>query len=107
MKVLINFFHQIGGIFLFSRQIKRTWLGTFGSNTPLVIEQIGSVGIRSISTVCFAGFFVGAILVIQLQLMLAQYDASAMLGGLNTSACIREVGPLIISFLLAGKVGAY
>ncbi len=107
MGVLTNFFHQVGGMFLFSRQVKRTWLRTLGSNTPLVIEQIGSVGIRSISTVCFAGFFVGAILVIQLQLMLAQYDASAMLGGLNTSACIREVGPLIISFLLAGKVGAY
>ncbi|MBI3558527.1 MAG: ABC transporter permease [Deltaproteobacteria bacterium] len=107
MKVLANFFHQIGGMFLFARQVKRTWLCTLGSNTPLVIEQVGSVGLRSISTVCFAGFFVGAILVIQLQLMLAQYDASAMLGGLNTSACIREVGPLIISFLLAGKVGAY
>lgn len=107
MGVIRGFLHEIGGIYLFSREVKRTWLRTFGSNLPLVIEQISSVGIRSLSTVCFAGFFVGAILVIQFQLMLAKYDATSILGGLNTSACVREVGPLIISFLLAGKVGAY
>lgn len=107
MNVLIGFFHEIGGMYLFCREIRRTWIRSFASNLPLVIEQISSVGIRSLSTVCFAGFFVGAILVIQLHLMLAQYEAQSILGGLNTSACIREVGPLIISFLLAGKVGAY
>lgn len=107
MSVVLGFFHEIGGLFLFSRNVRRTWMSSLGESMPLVIEQIGYVGMRSLSTVCFAGFFVGAILVIQLNLMLAQYEAQSMLGGLNTSACIREVGPLIISFLLAGKVGAY
>jgi phospholipid/cholesterol/gamma-HCH transport system permease protein len=107
MTLLLGFFEEIGGMFLFGRLVKRTWLCSFKENMPLVIEQIGYVGVRSLSTICFSGFFVGAILVIQLNLMLAQYDAQSILGGLNTSACIREVGPLIISFLLAGKVGAY
>jgi phospholipid/cholesterol/gamma-HCH transport system permease protein len=62
---------------------------------------------RSLGTVVFAGFFVGAILVVQFEVMLARYDAQALLGGLNTSALLREVGPLIISFLIAGKIGAY
>lgn len=106
-KPIVGFFHEIGALYLFSREVKRTWLESFGQNLSLVIEQINLVGLRSVSTVCFAGFFVGAILVIQLHMMLAQYDATSILGGLNTSACIREVGPLIISFLLAGKVGAY
>ena len=39
--------------------------------------------------------------------MLSQYDAQSILGGLNTSAIVREVGPLIISFLLAGRIGAF
>lgn len=107
MRPVLGFFSEIGGLYLFSREVKRTWIRTFGTNLGLVIEQISHVGLRSLPTVCFAGFFVGAILVIQLHSMLAQYDAAAILGGLNTSACIREVGPLIISFLLAGKVGAY
>lgn len=107
MNLLVGFFHELGGMFLFVREVKRTWFCSFGGCLPLVTEQLAEVGLRSLSTVCFAGFFVGAILVIQLNLMLAQYDAQSLLGGLNTSACIREVGPLIISFLLAGKVGAY
>src|SRR5688500_8161519 len=106
MSVVAGFFHEIGGMVLFGREVKRTWFRCFGGNLPLVLEQIVYVGTRSLSTILFAGFFVGAILVIQLHLMLAQYDATSILGGLNTSACIREVGPLIISFLLAGKVGA-
>jgi phospholipid/cholesterol/gamma-HCH transport system permease protein len=55
----------------------------------------------------FSGIFVGAILVLQFNQILEKYDAQVLLGGLNTSAIIREVGPLIISFLLAGKVGAF
>jgi phospholipid/cholesterol/gamma-HCH transport system permease protein len=106
-KVFLGFLQEIGGLFLFSNEVKRTWMCNFRTSLPLVIEQISEVGTRSISTVCFAGFFVGAILVIQFQLMLAQYDATTLLGGLNTSSCVREVGPLLISFLLAGKVGAY
>ncbi|NDD92780.1 ABC transporter permease [bacterium] len=62
---------------------------------------------RSFSTVVFAGLFVGAILTLQFQLVLADYEALSMLGGITTSACVREVGPLIISFLLAGKIGAF
>src|SRR4029077_13624236 len=62
---------------------------------------------RSLLTVMFSGVFVGAIMVVQFSMMLGKYDALSFLGGLNTSALVREVGPLIISFLLAGKIGAF
>jgi phospholipid/cholesterol/gamma-HCH transport system permease protein len=65
------------------------------------------VTIRSLPTVLFSGIFVGAILVLQFNQILVQYDAQSLLGGLNTSSVVREVGPLIISFLLAGKIGAF
>ena len=98
---------EIGGQYLFLRRVLSTWRCHSGQCVDLVIEQLGDVGSRSVATVCFAGFFVGAILVVQFQLMLSRYDAITFLGGLNTSATIREIGPLIISFLLAGKVGAF
>ncbi|MEK6705017.1 MAG: ABC transporter permease, partial [Bdellovibrionota bacterium] len=44
---------------------------------------------------------------LQFNLILVKYDAQSFLGGLNTSSLIREIGPLIISFLLAGKIGAF
>ena len=100
------FLKELGGITLFVREVFRTLLFTRGNLRPIV-AQISYVSYRSLSTVAFSGVFVGAILVLQFNQILAQYDAQALLGGLNTSAVIRQVGPLIISFLLAGKIGAY
>lgn len=100
------FLHELGGFALFMRKLIRiTW--TTRGNLGAIYSQIVYVSFRSISTVIFAGAFVGAILVIQFNSMLVQYDAQFLIGGLNTSAVVREVGPLIISFLLAGKIGAF
>jgi phospholipid/cholesterol/gamma-HCH transport system permease protein len=110
MKTIMNMaaavLQEFGGAVIFFIKIIRTWRNTGGYRQP-VIQQIAEVSTRTMSTVVFAGVFVGAILVLQFDLMLRRFDAQALLGGLNTSATIREVGPLIISFLLAGKVGAY
>ena len=97
---------ELGGITRFVGLTLKTAWRTQGNWRPIV-EQVTLVYTRSLTTVIFAGVFVGAILVVQFHLILAKYDAQSFLGGLNTSSVIREVGPLIISFLLAGKVGAY
>lgn len=97
---------EIGALFIFYKNAAKLLFTTSGYGRHAV-DQMLSTFQRSLSTVIFAGIFVGAILVLQFDQMLAQYDASSMLGGLNTSAIVKEVGPLIISFLLAGKVGAY
>ena len=101
-----GFLNHLGGLTLFLGKVFRTSVRTRGNIRP-IFEQIAYVSYRSISTVAFSGLFVGAILVLQFNLILAQYDAQSLLGGLNTSAVIRQVGPLLISFLLAGKIGAY
>jgi phospholipid/cholesterol/gamma-HCH transport system permease protein len=106
LKAISVFLTEVGGIFLFFMQIMKTLFSTRGNLRPIV-AQVAYVSIRSLPTVAFAGVFVGAILVLQFNQILAQYDAQIMLGGLNTSAVVREVGPLIISFLLAGKIGAF
>ena len=105
-RVVTSFLHELGGIFLFFLRIERTFFRTQGNFKP-ILDQVVYVTLRSLPTVAFSGLFVGAILVLQFNQMLAQYDAQTFLGGLNTSAVVREVGPLIISFLLAGKIGAY
>ena len=103
---VINTFHELGGAYLFFRRVIRTFKKTSG-HRDAIISQIAEVSTRTMSTVVFAGLFVGAILVLQFDVMLKRFDAESLLGGLNTSATIREIGPLIISFLLAGKVGAF
>ena len=70
-------------------------------------EQLWKILVSSLPTIAFSGFFVGGIMAVQFSLQLQQFDAVGYLGGLATSGTLREVGPLLIGFLLAGKVGAY
>jgi phospholipid/cholesterol/gamma-HCH transport system permease protein len=40
-------------------------------------------------------------------MQVSEFGALGYLGGLSTSATFREVGPLLIAFMLSGKVGAF
>jgi phospholipid/cholesterol/gamma-HCH transport system permease protein len=69
--------------------------------------QFVDVALRSLSTTVTAGIFTGAIMALQFHMQLKDFGAESVLGGLNTSGTIREVGPILIAFMLAGKVGAF
>lgn len=71
------------------------------------LYQFHNVTIYSLPTTCVAGIFVGAIMGIQFYMQLKDFGAVSVLGGLTTSGTIREVGPVLIAFMLSGKVGAY
>jgi phospholipid/cholesterol/gamma-HCH transport system permease protein len=101
------FLHELGAIFIYLRELLLAWINRREKLLPLILQQIVLVAERSMGTILFTGLFVGAILVIQFHMMLAKYDATILIGGLSSSAIIREIGPLIISFLIAGKIGAY
>ncbi len=104
--LFVSILHEMGAIWIFGLQVWRCFFTTRG-NIQSIIAQISFICYRSLPTVLFAGVFVGAILVLQINLILVKYEAQSFLGGLNSSTVIREVGPLIISFILAGKIGAY
>ncbi len=104
---MTSFFQELGAIFIFLGDLGRAWINRKERLSPLIMRQIVLVAERSIGTILFTGLFIGAILVIQFNVMLVKYDASALIGGLSSSAIIREIGPLIISFLIAGKIGAF
>jgi phospholipid/cholesterol/gamma-HCH transport system permease protein len=71
------------------------------------LDQMYNVGVRSLSTTLFISLFVGAIMAIQIYAQVRDFGAMSYLGGLSTSVTIRNIGPILIAFLLSGKVGAY
>jgi len=73
----------------------------------LVAEQIFIIGVRSVGVTILMGLFVGATMAIQIEVQLRDFGATSFLGGLASSVSLRNVGPVLIGFLLAGKVGAY
>ncbi len=89
----------VGDVF---KESAKSW-----SHREEVFEKCLSVIQQSLATTLFAGFFVGAIMTLQFTLQVQMFGALSYLGALVTSATIREVGPLLIAFLLSGKIGAF
>lgn len=105
-KKTTNFFDQIGGLILFSSRLISAFFSSKMS-TNEILQQIYKITIHSLPTTVMAGFFVGAIMTIQFTLQMRDFGALSYLGGLATSGTFREVGPLLIGFMLCGKVGAF
>lgn len=100
------FVDELGRTLLFLAEILRT-LVKRPCRLKLVFEQIWHVSQESLPTTAMAGFFVGAIMSVQFTLQMSEFGALGYLGGLSTSGTLREVGPLLIAFMLSGKVGAF
>lgn len=106
MNSLDALFGGIGREILFLRDILMTWLKR-PCRFSQVVDQTWSVTVDSFPTTAMAGFFVGAIMAVQFTMQMRDFGALGYLGGLATSGTIREVGPLLIAFMLSGKVGAF
>ncbi len=106
MAKVANLLEEIGSCTLFIIEI---FVTSFRDGIKLheTIFQVWRVTTQSLSTTALAGFFVGAIMTMQFTLQVKAFGALGFLGGLATSATIREVGPLLIAFMLSGKVGAF
>jgi phospholipid/cholesterol/gamma-HCH transport system permease protein len=106
LKAVTTVLDDIGGCVLFVRDAVNTAFRSPCSFAS-VCDQIWKVTVQSLPTTALAGFFVGAIMTVQFTMQIKTFDALGYLGGLSTSGTIREVGPLLIAFLLSGKVGAF
>ncbi|MGH8224936.1 MAG: lipid asymmetry maintenance ABC transporter permease subunit MlaE [Gammaproteobacteria bacterium] len=71
----------------------------------LVVEQVYSLGNRTVALVGLAGFFVGLVLALQLYGVLGRFGATAMLGPVIAITILRELGPVIVGLLYAGRAG--
>lgn len=106
MTGILNLVSQIGLACIFLKKVLKT-LFYKPCSAHEVFVQIWKVTVQSYSTTAMAGFFVGAIMSVQFALQMKEFDALGFLGGLATSGTVREVGPLLIAFMLSGKVGAF
>lgn len=102
----MSIFTELGRVLLFLKDILND-IRQDGIDTTLSSLQVIRVFKESLMTSAQAGFFVGAITTIQFSVQVKQFDALSYLGALATSGTLRETGPLLIAFMLSGKVGAF
>lgn len=103
MKIFLQF---IGSLFFFVSQVIKS-IREDGLSYRILVEQLYQVGVKSIPLACIAGVFVGAILALQIDSQIKDFGAQVFLGGMSTSTTLRNLGPVLIGFLLAARVGAY
>lgn len=106
LKFFSDLLQELGAGVLFLRDVGRVAIHqpcTYNS----IATQIVKVTEQSFATTALAGFFVGGIMTVQFTMQVKEFGALGYLGGLATSGTIREVGPLLIAFMLSGKVGAF
>jgi phospholipid/cholesterol/gamma-HCH transport system permease protein len=101
------FLQDVGEMAIFFGTVVRAMFkGPFELGELLV--QLYQVGVKSLPIVVIAGLFVGAIVAVQFNYALAQFPGtSGFLGGIATSGLLREVGPVLVSIMVAARIGAY
>lgn len=105
-KFLIYFFTQFG---LATEMIKDSFFWFF--RTPLevnqTLQQIVKIGVESVPVILMTGLFVGMVLALQagntMQNILSEPLYIGLLVGFSL---VRELGPVLTAFVIAGRAGA-
>jgi len=94
--------YTIQGFFLISG---RALLNIFRSPHYLddVVLQMDIIGVGSLPLILLTGFFVGAVITLQMSKTLNQYGAQGEVGTVVAVTIVRELGPVLSAILVAGR----
>lgn len=71
-----------------------------------LVYQLYAVGVRSLSIIVVAGFFVGMVLGLQGYNILSKFGSTSALGIMVALTLLRELGPVLAGLLFAGRAGS-
>jgi len=96
---------HIGGIAILTGDtIRFTFRRPFGFD--LLMAQLHHLGVRSLSITTITALFTGMVLALQTAHTLGVYGAKLLIGDAVSLSMVRELGPVLTSLLVAGRVGA-
>jgi len=72
----------------------------------LLMDQLHHLGVRSLSITNITALFTGMVLALQTAHTLGIYGAKLLIGDAVSISIVRELGPVLTSLLVAGRVGA-
>lgn len=101
---LLQLLEYLGDLLLFFKTVTKACV-TLRAKT--VREQAIRVCRDSFMITVVSALFVGGIFALQFTSQMKIFGAEIYVGGMNTSAVIRNIGPLLVAFMLSGKIGAF
>lgn len=75
-------------------------------NLPSVFTQIAIIGYETVPIASVMAFFVGMVLALQTGTELYKYGTQDIIGSIVGLSMVRELGPVMTSFLVAGRAGS-
>lgn len=102
---LRSFLMEIGEISRFiARFFREVWSPPY--EIKEILHQSYEVGYRSLPLVGLTAFIIGLVLTLQSRPTLARFGAESWLPAMVGISIIREIGPVIIALVCAGKIGS-
>lgn len=71
-----------------------------------ILDQFFEIGNASLLMVCLLSFFIGAVLALQSGPVLVERGLGNYVGGMVGITMCQELGPVMISILIAGRIGS-
>ena len=100
-----KWFEEIGEqVGFFIRFVKNIFTGGFEWSE--FVRQCYEIGYRSFMLVGITSFIMGIVLILQLRPTLVAFGAASMLPKTLSVSFIREIGPVIIAIICAGKIAS-
>lgn len=104
-KRVLSFLYFVGGLSTLAFQTLR-----FTFTPPLKLERIylqaKKAGVESIPIVTLVSFFIGVILALQTAYLMQRLGSEMYIASIVALSLVRELGPVITSLVVAGRVGA-
>ncbi|HQW22837.1 MAG TPA: ABC transporter permease [Bacteroidia bacterium] len=104
-KGLIEFLNEAGEIARFAGKFFKQVLRP-PYEFKEVLKQAFEIGYRSLSLVSITSFIIGLVLTLQSRPTLVEFGAEAWLPSMVGISIIRELGPVVIALICAGKIGS-
>lgn len=105
MNQLANVFGHIGGTVLLLVRALR-YAPTLPRQFNRFIEQCFLIGYTSLPIVTILSFFIGSVLALQSGYSMENFGAKQFIGTLVGLSMTRELGPVMVAILVAGRVGS-
>ena len=100
-----HFLTDVADFFLFVAQVvKETFSRDFEYREFL--NQCFQMGYKSLPLISVTGIIMGMVLTIQSRPVLINFGAVSMLPGMVAVSLIREMGPVVMALICAGKIGS-
>ena len=105
MRQLTNILEGFGStILLLIRSIG--YLPTLPRQFGRFVEQCYMIGYTTLPIVAILSFFIGSVLALQAGYSMQNFGAKQFIGSLVGLSMARELGPIMVAILLAGRVGS-